>query len=73
MPPGVRNVLVPLGSVVFSFVVVAAAGAVTGGTGAVSTAHPYCRSVPPPAAKIKIVYRASGRHRRSRLGGGRRA
>ena len=31
MPPGVRNVLVPLGSVVFSFVVVAAAGAVTGG------------------------------------------
>jgi len=56
MPPGVRNVLVPLGSVVFSFVVVAAAGALIGGTGAVPPPSPTAAPAPSPVVKIKIVY-----------------
>ena len=65
MPPGVRNVLVPLGSVVFSFVVVAAAGAVIGGTAPLNpTVTPTPSPVPPqtaPAAPakpadVKIVF-----------------
>ena len=56
MPPGVRNVLVPLGSVVFSFVVVAAAGAVIGGTGAVPPPSPTAAPAPSPVVKIKILY-----------------
>ena len=56
MSRGLRKVLVPLGSVVFSFVVVTGAGAMTGGTGAVPPPSPTTAPVPSPADKIKIVY-----------------
>ena len=56
MSRGLRKVLVPLGSVAFSFVVVTAAGAVTGGTGAVPPPSPTAAPVPSPAVKIRIVY-----------------
>ena len=65
MPPGVRNVLVPLGSVVFSFVVVAAAGAVIGGhRTAQPDGHPYAvagaaaeaPAAPAKPADVKIVF-----------------
>jgi len=56
MSRGLRKVLVPLGSVVFSFVVVTGAGAMTGGTGAVPPPSPTTAPVPSPAVKIKIVY-----------------
>jgi len=55
MSRGLRKVLVPLGSVVFSFVVVTGAGAMTGGTGAVPPPSPTTAPVPSPV-KIKIVY-----------------
>lgn len=65
MPPGVRNVLVPLGSVVFSFVVVAAAGAVIGGTAPLNPTVTTTPSPVPPQtapaapanpADVKIVF-----------------
>lgn len=68
MPLAVRNVLVPLGSVVFSFVLVTAAGAVMGGTEAIAPPSPTVTSAPSPVspqtapaapaelANVKIVF-----------------